>query len=292
MPTAYRLCFMVASVTTVLLLSACQPKPEDTEPTATAEVISPPVDTPDTADIPDTDAIEPNTEDSDEPKAQNVEPEMSDIIKDYTKAMGRMQDEIKIGMGYNDPDTAFAKSMLGHHRGAIDMAQIQLKYGTEAPMRQLAQSIIDAQQLEIDTLRKWLASHPDTAKPSPDTEMMQQDYADTMADMQDAMSTGITEPVADIAFASSMLPLHKAAVAMALTQLKYGTDEDMRQLALQIIGVQQMQLPLLENWLATYYSPSDTDTRINDEATENAASESETFGSERIENKSAEKPAA
>ncbi len=288
MPTAYRLCFIVAGVTTTLLLSACQPKPEDTEPTASAEVITTPVET---LDTPDTEVIELDTEDSDEPTAHDVEPEMTDMLKDYMKAMGRMNDEMKIGMGYNDPDTAFAKSMLGHHRGTIDMAQIQLKYGTDAPMQQLAQSIIEAQQLEIDTLRKWLASHPDIAKPSPNTAVMQQDYADAMADMQEAISTGITEPVADMAFASSMLPLHKGAVAMALTQLKYGTDEDMRQLALQIIGVQQMQLPLLQNWITTHNRPSDNDKRINDTATDNAASETEPFGSEIIENETTAKPA-
>ena len=42
-----------------------------------------------------------------------------------------MHDEMMIGMGYNDPDTAFAKAMLGHHRGAVVMAKIQLKYGTD-----------------------------------------------------------------------------------------------------------------------------------------------------------------
>ncbi|HCI30959.1 MAG TPA: DUF305 domain-containing protein, partial [Psychrobacter sp.] len=56
--------------------------------------------------------------------------QMTDMLKDYTKSMTSMHDEMMIGMGYNDPDTAFAKGMLGHHRGAIDMAKIQLKYGT------------------------------------------------------------------------------------------------------------------------------------------------------------------
>lgn len=62
-------------------------------------------------------------------------------------------------------DTAFAKSMLGHHRGAVDMAfargmlpyhrgavdmaMVQLQYGTDKAMRKLAQAIIDAQQPEI-----------------------------------------------------------------------------------------------------------------------------------------------
>lgn len=35
-----------------------------------------------------------------------------------------------VGMDYNDPDAAFAQCMLGHHIGAVDMAEIELKHGT------------------------------------------------------------------------------------------------------------------------------------------------------------------
>ena len=39
------------------------------------------------------------------------------------------------------------------------MANVQLKYGTDEEMRQLAQSIIDNQQAEIELMQKWIASH-------------------------------------------------------------------------------------------------------------------------------------
>ena len=161
-----------------------------------------------------------------------------------------MHDEMMIGMGYNDPDTAFAKAMLGHHRGAVEMAKIQLKYGTDEEMRQLAQEIIAAQQVEIDILNKWLASHPDTAKPKPNTEAMQQAYARSMDVLNGEMVLGIADPVPDMAFARGMLPHHIGAVEMANIQLKYGTDEEMRQLAQDIIDGQQMEIARMQQWIA------------------------------------------
>ena len=258
MTSSYRLSVIAIGVTAALALSACQPKPEDTEPTATEEVVTPSVATPE-ADV--TDDIEADQEITEEVvEVETVDDtKITDMFNDYTRAMSRMSDEMLIGMGYNDPDTAFAKSMLGHHRGTVDMAQIQLKYGTDAKMRALAEDIIDNQQLKIDTMRRWLASHPDAAKPKPDTEAMQQAYADDIEDMYEDMEEGIAASVADIAFARSILALHVGAVDMALIQLKYGTDEEMRDLALQVIDAQQRRIQATESWLATNDSLIDSD---------------------------------
>lgn len=267
MTSSYRISVIALGVTAALALSACQPKPEDTEPTATEEVVTPPAATPE-ADV--TDDIEADQDSSAEvAEVETVDDtKIIDMFNDYTRAMSRMNDEMLIGMGYNDPDTAFAKSMLGHHRGTVDMAQIQLKYGTDAEMRALAEDIIDNQQLKIDTMRRWLASHPDAAKSKPNTEAMQQAYADDIEDMYEDIEKGITASVADIAFARSMLSLHVGAVDMALIQLKYGTDEEMRDLALQIIDAQQRRIQTTENWLATNDSLIDSDEQ-NDLDTEN-----------------------
>ena len=59
---------------------------------------------------------------------------------------------------YSDnPDLDFARAMLAHHQGAVAMAQIQLKFGTDPEMRALAQAIIDAQGPEIDQMRAYIA---------------------------------------------------------------------------------------------------------------------------------------
>lgn len=128
-------------------------------------------------------------------------------------------------------------------------------------MRQLAQDIIDAQQAEVDIVNKWLASHPDASKPKPNTEAMQQAYARSMDVLNGEMVLGIADPVPDMAFARGMLPHHIGAVEMAKIQLKYGTNEEMRQLAQDIIDTQQAEITVMQDWIANF----EMNENINDE---------------------------
>ena len=54
---------------------------------------------------------------------------------------------------------AFAAGMLPHHQGAVKMAEIELKYGTDKRLRELAQDIIRAQNAEIAFMKRWLEKH-------------------------------------------------------------------------------------------------------------------------------------
>lgn len=74
----------------------------------------------------------------------------------YQQGMDKMHHQMMAGMEERDPDIAFAKGMIAHHQGAIDMAKTELKYGNDPEMRALAQAIIKAQQPEIDQMQNWL----------------------------------------------------------------------------------------------------------------------------------------
>lgn len=74
----------------------------------------------------------------------------------YTKGMDEMHARMMEGMKTSDPDISFAKGMIAHHQGAIDMAQTELKYGKDPELRKLAEEIIKAQQPEIDQMQAWL----------------------------------------------------------------------------------------------------------------------------------------
>jgi len=237
---------LVTGISTALVLSACQPTTENSQSTPEEETLPPVTD----ISHAEHDDMVDDAATNDSDGSVSDEPQMSDMLRDYTRSMTRMHDEMMIGMGYNDPDTAFAKGMLGHHRGAVEMAKIELKYGTDEAMRQLAQEIITAQQTEINVLNKWLASHPDTAKPKPNTIAMQQAYANSMENMHGEMTLGVSDPLPDMAFARGMLPHHVAAVDMAKVQLEYGTDEEMRQLAQDVIDTQQIEIDMMKNWIA------------------------------------------
>jgi uncharacterized protein (DUF305 family) len=57
-------------------------------------------------------------------------------------------------------DTDFARMMIPHHQGAIEMAKVELQFGADPVLRRLAQEIIVTQQSEIDVMKLALKKYP------------------------------------------------------------------------------------------------------------------------------------
>lgn len=51
-----------------------------------------------------------------------------------------------------DVDRDFVAMMTPHHRGAIEMAELELRYGRNERLRRMAQEIIVTQQQEIEAM--------------------------------------------------------------------------------------------------------------------------------------------
>jgi uncharacterized protein (DUF305 family) len=74
---------------------------------------------------------------------------MDGMIDDAT--MARLD-----GLHGTDFDTLWLQSMIGHHRGAIEMAKAELANGENVDAKQMAQNIVTTQQAEIDQMQKML----------------------------------------------------------------------------------------------------------------------------------------
>ena len=57
-----------------------------------------------------------------------------------------------------DADRDFARAMIPHHQGAVEMAKLELLHGHDPRLRRLAQGIVVEQSQEIALLRSVLAS--------------------------------------------------------------------------------------------------------------------------------------
>jgi uncharacterized protein (DUF305 family) len=80
----------------------------------------------------------------------------SSVTAAYEQSMMDMHDEMMDGLQNEDPDVAFVLGMIPHHQGAIDMARIQLRAGSDPENMELARHIIVELQQEIAAMRAWL----------------------------------------------------------------------------------------------------------------------------------------
>ena len=74
----------------------------------------------------------------------------------YAASMATMHRDMDRGLAQADPDMAFVQGMIAHHQGAIDMARIQLQYGTDPENNWLAEHIIAEQERELAQMKRWL----------------------------------------------------------------------------------------------------------------------------------------
>lgn len=84
--------------------------------------------------------------------AQTPDMPATKALRDASARMHRAMD-IRYA---NDIDVDFARSMIPHHQGAIEMAKVALEHAKEPETRKLAEEIIKAQETEIAQMRAFL----------------------------------------------------------------------------------------------------------------------------------------
>ena len=92
-------------------------------------------------------------------------PEEASFLAKSNAAMTRMMAAMKIKPS-NDVDRDFVAMMVPHHQGAIDMAEAELSYGHNEPLRGLAQEIIVTQEQQIAAMRRALGEPLPASVPS------------------------------------------------------------------------------------------------------------------------------
>jgi len=74
----------------------------------------------------------------------------------YAQANAKMHQDMAVPLT-GDADVDFLAGMIPHHQGAVDMAEVVLKYGKDPKVKKLAQDIVAAQKKEIAIMQAWLA---------------------------------------------------------------------------------------------------------------------------------------
>ena len=86
--------------------------------------------------------------------------------KTIAGAVARMHADMDVPFT-GDADRDFARMMIPHHQGAIDMAIAELRYGKDQRLKRLAQEIIVEQQQEIAVMHLALGDPLPPGSPAP-----------------------------------------------------------------------------------------------------------------------------
>lgn len=84
-------------------------------------------------------------------QAQGAKEELKSSMDEMERAMMRADDP--------DFSRAFVVKMIEHHKGAVEMSRILLKYGKDAELRRMAEKGIKMQEKEIGEMQEWLKEH-------------------------------------------------------------------------------------------------------------------------------------
>ncbi|MEI5999791.1 DUF305 domain-containing protein [Paraburkholderia bengalensis] len=77
----------------------------------------------------------------------------------FKAADQKMMEQMQAPSYTGDTDKDFVAHMIPHHQGAIDMAEVELKYGKDPEIKKLARNIVKAQKEEIALMQRWQAKH-------------------------------------------------------------------------------------------------------------------------------------
>ncbi|MFR3823733.1 MAG: DUF305 domain-containing protein [Hungatella hathewayi] len=88
-----------------------------------------------------------------EAEGHNDADQESAYLEEYDKMLDHDHSMNKAGT--DSLDHAFAEGMIMHHQMAVDMAKSILEYTNYEEIRTLAQSIIDAQEKEIEEMKEF-----------------------------------------------------------------------------------------------------------------------------------------
>lgn len=145
----------------------------------------------------------------------------------------------------NDPEIDFARMMIMHHQGAINMSNVELQSGSNDSLKRTAQKTINEQQAEIQQFNTILAGLT-----TDNTDMsFTKEQMDNMDKMSKAADVQLITGDIDNDFATLMIQHHQAAIDNASAYLHHGNNTQLKTMATNIVNTQTMEIKELADWL-------------------------------------------
>ncbi len=169
-----------------------------------------------------------------------------DQVNPVTETMTRMMREMHNAKPTGSNDIDFAVMMVEHHKGAVEMSEVEVNQGSNDEMKAFARKVIDDQKKEIGSMQAFISKAPKT--PSSNSADFQKALNASMKAMMSGNMTIYNDIDKD--FAAQMIPHHQSAVDMAEAYLQYGKEASLITLCKNIINSQTKEINWLNGWLA------------------------------------------
>jgi uncharacterized protein (DUF305 family) len=144
---------------------------------------------------------------------------MAEASNPFAEAEQKMSQAMMAAVGADAGDN-WARKMIEHHQGAIDMSEVVLGQNPAPEVAEMARMAIEKQRKDIEDIRKLLKDGgPDQAS----AEL----YRPAMMDMQQKMQAAMGADASET-YMRKMIEHHKGAVAMSDVALQNGVSGALR----------------------------------------------------------------
>lgn len=158
------------------------------------------------------------TEEVSEPSEENMT--MADPANPFAETEAKMNQAMMSATG-SDVGDSWAKKVIAHHQGAIDMSEVVLQQNPKPDVARMAQDTIEKQKKDIADIEKLVESG------APDQRSAEL-YRPAMMDMQQKMQAATGADPSET-YMRKMVEHHKGAVAISDVALKNGVSGSMRE---------------------------------------------------------------
>jgi uncharacterized protein (DUF305 family) len=147
-----------------------------------------------------------------------------------------------------NPDYDFSMLMIKHHRGAINISSAYLTYTKDEEIKKIANDIIGKSRTEINELNNWHNVYKDTIETiAGDNYRGRINY--NMAEMMKHAEL-IRNSDPDMDYVLAILPHCQDAIEMAKVEIDFGKDDKLKNMAMNLIKVNQESIRIMEEWRA------------------------------------------
>ena len=142
-------------------------------------------------------------------------------------------------------DVHYAKLMIRHHQGAIEMAKIELVKGRDAQLKSVAESLINRYDREIKVLEESVHDH----KPKPAEDVTEAELKESISKMMTEMNAISIKGDTDKEFAEMMMLHLRCAVEISAQEVIQGHHVQLKLTARDMIRDDQKLLQEIKSWL-------------------------------------------